>query len=345
MHIKRIIPILFILFCLAGIAAVPAVVSAESGIKATLLMDGVPEQITVGDPIQLTLVVEHPAGYQVLLPQLDTSWGDFIVHSQSPGTTVSNPDGTETTSQVIDVRLFAPGEFTTPPLPVAVSDSQGRLSEVTAAPLTLAITSVLVEGDTQLRDIKPQADLPYTNLLPWVIAAGLLSFGIAGIILWRRRRKAKLSLAAIDNRLPHEVALDELDRIETLQLPVSGRYKVHYTLVSDCVRVYMGKTYNFPVLERTTGEIRSSLKRTKISRDIANQFISFLDQSDLVKFSKFTPDVNSAQQLLLQGRKIVEITKPIPTGIDDSNQESSPGFPSGPGFGSNGRNPQAEVTA
>ena len=32
------------------------------------------------------------------------------------------------------------------------------------------IGAVLVEGDSQLRDIKPQAELPYLNLLPWIIA-------------------------------------------------------------------------------------------------------------------------------------------------------------------------------
>jgi len=40
--------------------------------------------------------------------------------------------------------------------------------------------------------------------------------------------------------------------------------------------------------------------------------LAFLQESDLVKFSQWTPDVESAQQLLVHGRMIVEATKPEP---------------------------------
>ncbi|MGW8225424.1 MAG: hypothetical protein ACWGOY_06820, partial [Anaerolineales bacterium] len=286
----------------------------------------------------------HPPGYQVILPQLDSNWGDFLVQSQSAGETVPNPDGTETTTQVIDARLFSPGEFTTPPLTITVSDQAGELSYVSADPIPVSITSVLVEGDTELRDIKPQAVLPYVNYLPWIagfIALFALTAGAAFLI---RRRKIQQSLAVVDNRLPHEVALDELDQIEQLDLPKSGRFKEHYTLVSDCIRLYMEKTYQFPVLERTTGEIRSNLKRTNVSKEIGNDFIALLDESDLVKFSKFRPDIHSAQQLLQDSRQLVEKTKSIIPQNETNDQPPIKNIPPEPIFGDNGNIPHAEVS-
>lgn len=338
--IRLFIPLLII----AVIAlAAPGFASAESLLTATLSTDT--GEFTVGDPVMLKLSVTHPPGYQVILPQLDANWGDFLVHSQSAGATVSNPDGSQTTSQVIDARLFSSGTFTTPPLPITVSDGFGQLSEITAEPISVTITSVLVEGDTDLRDIKPQAALPFVNYLPWIIGMGVLALGLTGAFFWYRRRRAQLALAAVDNRLPHEVALDELDRVETLELPKSGRFKEHYTLVSDCIRVYMEKTYHFPVIERTTGEIKANLKRTPVSNEVANEFITLLDESDLVKFSKFKPDVESAQHLLQHGRLIVERTKPVVIEAENEDQLPINKIPSDPVFGENGRNKQAEVTS
>lgn len=323
--------------------AVPLAANADTLVTATLSADA--GKFTVGDPIQLTLSITHPPGYQVILPQLDSKWGDFLVQSQSAGATITSTDGLEITTQVIDARLFSPGDFTTPPLTITVSDESGQLSYVSAEPIPITISSVLVEGDSELRDIKPQAALPYVNYLPWIAGISVLVILIAGIVFWYRRRRTKLALAAVDNRLPHEVALDELDRVEILDLPKSGRFKEHYTLVSDCIRVYMEKTYHFPVLERTTGEIKANLKRTKVSSDVAKEFITLLDDSDLVKFSKFKPDIYSAQKILQNSRQIVEQTKPVVLESEDGDHTQMNNLPSEPFIGDNGRKPQAEVTS
>ena len=340
-YLNPIIAIIVLTTFLVG----ATVVQAQALVEASLTAEG--ENLTVGDPIKLNLAVTHAADQTVILPQLESNWGDFIVHSQAPAETITNPDGTKTTSQVIDVRLFAPGTFTTHPIPITISDSSGQLSEVTAPPASLMINSVLVEGDTELRDIKPQAELPYTNLLPWIIGGMLIAGIIGGAALWRRRRQSSLAQAAIDNRLPHEVALDELERIGKLGLPESGHFKEHYTLVSDCIRVYMERTFQIPVLERTTSEIRYRLKETSISPDVSQIFVFLLDESDLVKFSKFTPDKANADQLLETGRQIVTATKPVVETTSDHKEEigRTPSDPDS-NYPTNNRNQQpTEVSA
>jgi len=281
----------------------------ENGpVRATL---SAPEgRLTVGDSIRLTLAVTHPAGYQVILPTVQPAWGDFTVVSQSPATTTANADGTETTAAAIDARLFQPGAFNTPPLEVSVTDGQGGLQVVTAAPVAVNIASVLQEGDTELRDIKPQAALPIGPAAwPWIAAGLAAAAALAGVIVWRTRRRRKVF---VDNRLPHEVALDSLTLVEGLRLPEQGRFKEHYTLVSDTVRTYVERRYGIPALERTTGEIRPDLARIELSSEVTAALIAFLQESDLVKFSKWTPDVESAYRLLAQGRLIVETTRPAP---------------------------------
>ena len=135
------------------------------------------------------------------------------------------------------------------------------------------------------------------------------------------------SITPVDNRLPHERAFDELDRIAALRLPEQGQFKEHYTLVSDCVRQYMETTVHVPVMERTTGEIRKSFKQANIPANVTHLFVQFLDESDFIKFSTFTPDVASAQSLLALGHDIVEMTMPRPETQDSSSNNSSDYIP------------------
>lgn len=294
------------LIALLLLALAPAAAQGDGPVTATLSAPDGP--LTVGDPIALTLALTHPAGYQVILPALPDIWGDFAVVSQSPAVVTDNADGTATTSMQIDARLFQPGAFATPVLEVSVTDGQGGLQNVLAAPAAVSIASVLQDGDTELRDIKPQAVLPMPAAWPW-IAAGLAAVALVAVVVWQARRREKL---AVDNRQAHQVALDGLRIVEGLRLPEQGRFKEHYTLVSDTVRVYVERRFGVPALERTTAEIRPDLARTAMTPEVSALLLAFLQESDLVKFSQWTPDVESAQQLLVHGRMIVEATKPEP---------------------------------
>jgi len=326
MNQKRFI---VLIFTLIAVFSMPIPAFAEGPVEANLVVEN--QALTVGDPIPMSLEITHPAGYVVIAPELDSAWGDFLIQSQSAPASVANPDGSETTTIALDARLFSPGSFSTLPLSVSITDGAGNLTEAFAAPTPVEITSVLVEGDTELRDIKPQADMPLPSnwlaILGGIIAALAL---VAAAFLWLRNRRQ----AIVDNRLPHERAFDELDRIAALNLPEQGQFKEHYTLVSDCIRQYMETTVHVPVMERTTSEIRQSFKQANISAKITHQFVQFLDESDFIKFSTYTPDVASAQTLLALGHDIVEMTMPRPE-TQNATDNSSDFIPHQP----------AEVTA
>ena len=105
------------------------------------------------------------------------------------------------------------------------------------------------------------------------------------------------------------------------------------------------------MLERTTAEIETSLVEVDIEANIAGQFLSLLDISDLVKFSKFTPELDSAYSLLTSARQIVMASKPVervseethdPT---DVNRGLAVDVQSGPELSNNGNYRQTEVSA
>ena len=287
--------------------------SANDGITATLTAaDG---EFTVGDRIPLNLTVTHPSGYRVLPLQFqDSALGAFEIQEVTPPQVVANPDGTETSTQTIYASLWAPGEFHTPELPLTLSDTAGQIREISAAPLSLTVASVLVEGDTEMRDIKPQASPPLPTIWPFVVGGLLVALLVAFVVGWllRRwwlRRKAPLANAP-DNRLPHEVAFDELTHIEDLNLPPQHRFKEHYTLVSDVLRQYVEKSFQIAMLDRTTFEIRRSLKLAPFNQDNKRLLVELLNEADLVKFARVRPEISLAQNYLIQARRFVGETRP-----------------------------------
>jgi hypothetical protein len=285
---------------------------AQDGIQITLAADR--SQLAVGDPVELTLEVNHPAGYQVIIPQLEGNWGPFEVQGQSPTTTVANDDGTERTYQTITVTLFELGDFETPALPLTISDGNGAVLEELTPPVALTVVPTLAEDDSTLKDIRPQVEIKVPSVLPWVLGGWLLAAALAGGGYWlyRRWRGETLFAPVIDNRPPYQVAYDELDRIRGLRLPEKGQFKRHYTLVTDCLRIYIEAQYRVHAFDRTTTELKASLRGSTMAPDHTRAFIDLFMESDLVKFAKLTPDVEVAYELVDQARTLVNLTRPAP---------------------------------
>ena len=213
---------------------------ADPDVHVSITAD--PEELTVGDLATLTLEVIHPSDHIVVLPRLGPEWGPFEVQLQTPAQTDSGGDGISTTRKRFRVALFAPGEYETPSLPLTVRAADGSVSLVSAPATRLTVRSVLSGADDALRDIRSPADLsesfwdrPAVRVLVSLFALG--SLGKVAYMLYRRfRGDAATPEPVMDTRTPREIATQELDRIERLDLPGRGQFKEHYTLVSAVLR-------------------------------------------------------------------------------------------------------------
>ena len=80
--------------------------------------------------------------------------------------------------------------------------------------------------------------------------------------------------------------------------------------MNNCVRRYLGERFGFDGLESTTAEIRLLLRRidTQIVDRAAVE--AFLDDTDLVKFAKFTPGAEDCAEILARAETIVRSTIP-----------------------------------
>ena len=273
--------------------------------------------LTVGDPFTLKLTVTHPPDYRVTFPRLPHSWGAFEVRDQSAVENVANPDGTRATRQSVEAVLFETGEFTFPDVSLTVRDTAGKVHDVTVPGTSVTVVSVRTPGDEDPRDIKPPAEVyqpPLADLTRtvyergWIIAGAVLALllVVAVFLLMRRGGAA----APVDTRSPHQIALEELHRIEALDLPSQSRFKEHYTLVTDCIRRYLEGAFNTRALDRTTDELRASLDSSAMAPDHADVTMRLLEESDLVKFTGLPPEIDDAKASTVRALSLVVMTAP-----------------------------------
>lgn len=290
--------------------------------KVRISLNAEPLNVSFADEVTLTLEVTYPDDYTVVVHQLPRDWRPFEVREQSKVQTVFNDDGTKTKSQTIKVVAFGGGTIQTPDLPISVTSPDGTVEQASPLPVELIVGSVLTGTDPQPVDIRQQADISTpiwddpvartSTLL--IVLAGLLAGAVfVGYLLYLRRQGPPL--AVLDTRTPWEIAIEELDRIERLDLPENGLFKEHYTLVADTMRIYvhamyLGNVSPVDAIDMTTDEIWAALRRSSLDYDDAKLVLDLLREADFVKFAKYRPSVSQAYEASGQARYIVEITRP-----------------------------------
>jgi hypothetical protein len=322
-YVSRITFVLIILLLTLSLFVRPALAqSPDANVEFFIKSPEADKAITVGDQITLRLEITHPLDSRVVLPQVERQWQAFEVVDQTAPEIVDNGDGTATTGKEIIVTLFQPGQYQTPALVVAHRKPDGSIEELATPVIPIQVTSVLTE-DTELRDLKPQAELPVPPIWPWVLAGLWLAMALAvlltaaGLWLYRRwqERPAPAELIPapfIDTRPPEVIAHAELDRIAALNLPAQHRIKQHYILVAACLRRYIEGRYQIPALEQTTGELRTTFRKSEASMKDVSGFMSLLTESDLVKFARYIPQLDDVNRLIGKARSIVDATTPEP---------------------------------
>jgi hypothetical protein len=277
---------------------------------------------TVGDVIPLRLRVIYGPDTGVTLPTMPEQWGPFEVREQHTQEPTTDDEGKITSIHEVQATLWTPGTHETPTTTVSYQDAKGQIHEITAQPVSITIVSVLPEnlqeGELEKHDLKPQAVLPRPPIWPWVLAGvlGAVLLFFAGRWVWhkwraRQRGSTEAEIEPVDDRYPEEIAYEELARIRGLDLPTQHAFKPHYTLVADCIRVYLEGLYDVPAPDLTTGELMPQLRRTSMNGEALTQLRALLEEADLVKFAKFQPSITQADAILDQAKHIVDTTKPV----------------------------------
>ena len=273
-------------------------------------------EITVGVPVTIAIEVAHPADTQVVFPRIDNQWDEVFELRGSPQVRSEEKDERLVTTKTFDVVAFKPGKHETPPLIVTILSADNPPLDQSAGLLELSIVPVLGEGDEDLVDIRPQAemtgplldldDLTAPSNWPWIVGAlVLIGLAVWGLYVLLRPRPPEPVFIN-----PYDVAMEELARIDGLRLPAAGLFKEHYTLVGDVIRTYLEGEFGIPALDRTTSEIQNEVSAADIDADGAIEMRWLFVDCDIVKFTGLEPDEYEAGLMVGRGREILEMIRP-----------------------------------
>lgn len=298
---------------------------AQTALPLTLAIEAAKGQVKLGEPIDLHLTLDAPAGAQVKLPDGSTDLGPFELVQAQPLPPKPGPGGSMHYESVLTVRTFAADSSLVilPPLTATVTLAGAASAQaVRSRPLTLGLERLLPaaesRGDTlDLRPLKAVIELPLSwPRWPLWVLLGLLLAALA-LYLWRRRRRRAIPAPVIVDRRPCDViALAALAELRAAGLARHGDLMGHYVRLTGIVRPYLERRFGFPAVDRTTEEILT-IVRPALSQDdptraaeLERELERLLNAADLVKFAKDEPPSALAEGELDRAADFVRATAP-----------------------------------
>jgi hypothetical protein len=193
------------------------------------------------------------------------------------------------------------------------TDPRGQEQQIHSQAIDITVNSVKPSEAEDIKDIKPPVEVA-GKMNPYFWGTGGLLLLICGAILLylRRRRRARGEHEEEELGPPrpaHEIAYEELERIEALHLVDQGLIKEYYTELSEVIRRYVGHRYRIITMELTTAELVDSMEDQEIEGMHVEAVRFFLEACDLVKFAKFIPSKDEMVAALPRAREIVDATR------------------------------------
>lgn len=253
---------------------------------------------TTGDLIHYTLSAHSEPQIVVEIPEMGAQISGLRIVDMGEAEPKER-DGRKITERWYQLKADLVGSYIIPGAVFYYKDENKEKKELKTAQIFIEVKSVIEDKESakDIKNIKSLAAIKrdYTLLVTLSIAGFLiLLLIIGGIYLYRTKyRNSKVSLL----RPAHELALEELDRLQREGLIAQGIYKQHYFALSEIFRRYLERRFHFQAVERTTEEILPEILNLKgFDEKVKSDAKKFLHHTDLVKFAKYTPGSQEVEQ-------------------------------------------------
>lgn len=277
-------------------------------------------RLTVGDPFDVVLTLTGAGSGQVIGPLAD-SLGVFLPVPQK----VKAPGRAAHGQSVhrLSLAAFKAGRHRLPVFTFLVR-SGSRVDTLRSDSAAVTIASVLPRDMKDVNDLKPAEAFPDYRL--WSISALLLlaaGLAYAGFRLYRSlRRIGELAEKALP---PWEQALAALDALPWREWLDAGQIKRYYYALSQVLKRYIERRFEFNAVEQTTTELLASMRARRMPmRDEVRQFLL---RSDLVKYAKTVPPDEELRAAITQVRDFVVRTTPAPAPVPPQEPGAGPQAP------------------
>jgi hypothetical protein len=174
-------------------------------------------------------------------------------------------------------------------------------------------------------DVQPPVGLQFPY---WIIVLATL-IGVLFLVLltyiaykWfqERRQRVKEPTRSLSE---DEWALEELQTLVEKGHLASGEFKSYYFRLSEILKTYLGRRFDFDAPESTTAELKEYIKRRKspgilLSESAVSQIEGLFDLLDRVKFTDHVPEAEEPARLLTLSKEVINLTKRVPQILESS---------------------------
>lgn len=220
-----------------------------------------------------------------------------------------------------ELHGFEPGVVNLPKATVSIrvddrATGRNSVHEEISTTTTITIVGVRAADDesTELRGLRPLHVFPRDWTGIWKTVALLALLAALAFAAWKYRQRLLARAAAPpppEPLLPPGVwALQEIRRRRELPVCRSGPAKDIYSLASEVLRIYAGRRFDLDVMEMTSWECIRSLRERRIDPEIEKRTGAFLNECDMVKFSKFEPPKDRWTGIWNDAEDIVRLSTP-----------------------------------
>lgn len=267
---------------------------------ATVVLEAEHISIGIADLLEVTLIVEGPAGSLVTLPKLDGEAGSFEVESRDAIGPVTIDAERRRWMRTYVLEPMEVGTVPTPTMTVIFQEvvRQDRIEthRIDAEPLAIEVTTVL-PPDADIgkpRGILGPVPLPEPErrrLWPW-IAGGGLALALAAHVASRLARRRQ-SAERVAEETAEASALAALERLEGAG-PADDVEAFHIR-ISTILRDYTERRFGVPAPYLTTQEVALAAARPEM-QGWGDRLTALLGHCDLVKFARLRPSPSAMNE-------------------------------------------------
>ena len=272
-------------------------------------------QILIGEQAHVKLEVSLDADKRAVFPVIADTLvrGVEVLDVAKPDTQLLNDGRRALITQEYTITSFDSALYYLPPLEVIV-DGQPYRSKALALKVYSPQVPLDPENPESFFPPKTVMDPPFAweDWYMFIACVLLLTpFLLLGIYFVKRLRDNKpiIRKVKVEPKLPpHQVAMQEIERIKQEKVWQKGQPKEYYTELTDALRTYIKERFHFNALEMTSGEIIEKLLETNDKQAIAD-LRELFQTADLVKFAKHNPLMNENDANLLNAIDFINETK------------------------------------
>lgn len=213
--------------------------------------------------------------------------------------------------------------------PMLVLDPEGKPVARTSPWRITGVTSNLKpeESSPGAQPSPAPARGPLALALPtwvWVVISILLSGAVGAGLFWAVRRwkqwRQARAIPAVEKAPPPKAedveALDTLGTIKNADWQTPAKRKMLYFGISDAIKRYSGRRWEFDAQESTTDEFIEGLRRSSgESENRISEMSAVFEKLDIVKFADHIPEPNEGFELIERIEKFVRLTRRLPSPI------------------------------